>query len=394
MTSASWGPEEVGLTQSACAALAEVIIHGPLARAELARRLALSPPSLTKIARPLLDAGYIRERPAAQDGNMGRPSLPLEVVPERAFFIGMKLASDKLFTVLVDLTSTVRVELSQSLVRAEVDYVLQEIVDVVLGITANYPGVMGIGIGLAGRNQPIDSHVHHSLFLGWDDVPLVALLEERVGLPVVLANDVRALAAAEHWFGAATGVRNFALITAGAGIGCAIVLHDRVIQGVRGSAGILSHFPIDDRGPLCELGHRGCASAFATTRAITTAIGVPLGRPGMSLDEAAGLARSGHPLAKRVFDDAGRAVGTLVGQVNNILDVDLVILSGEANAIFELAAEPMASAVRQACDMPMQARIVVRPLTFSAWARGAAVVAIQRHIDLGLRWDRPARPVA
>jgi predicted NBD/HSP70 family sugar kinase len=325
---------------------------------------------------------------------MGRPSLPLEVVPERAFFIGMKLTDNTLFTVLVDLASAVRVELSRPLINAEVDYVLGEITDVVIGIVAQYPDIAGIGIGLAGRNLPTDTHVHDSEFLGWDNVPLATLVEERVGLPVVLANDVRALAAAEHWFGAATGVSDFAVITAGAGIGCAIVLHDRVVEGVRGSAGSLTHFPIDDRGPLCPLGHRGCASAFATSWAITRAIGTPLGRPGMSLAEAADLARGGHPLARRVFDDAGRAVGTLVGQVDNILDVDLIILSGEANAIFELAAEPIAAAIAHACELPVKARVVVRPLGFSAWARGAAVVAIQRHIDLGLRWDKHVRPVA
>src|ERR1700751_4365172 len=102
--------QQGGLADSVRVTLTEVIIHGPLARAELARRLSLSPPSLTKIARPLLDIGYIRERPAALGGSMGRPSLPLEVVPERAFFIGMKLTSDALFTVLVDLSSAVRVE--------------------------------------------------------------------------------------------------------------------------------------------------------------------------------------------------------------------------------------------------------------------------------------------
>ncbi len=325
---------------------------------------------------------------------MGRPSLPLEVVPERAFFIGMKLTSDTLFTVLVDLASAVRVELSRPLLSTEVDYVLGEITDVAMGLAAQHPGIAGIGIGLAGRNQPIDTRVHYSQFLGWDDIPLATLVEERVGLPVVLANDVRALAAAEHWFGAARGVSDFAMVTAGAGIGCAIVLHDQVIQGFRGSAGSLTHFPIDDRGPLCELGHRGCASAFATIPAMTRAIGTALGRPDMSLAEGADLARAGHPLAKRVFEDAGRAVGTLVGQVNNILDVELIILSGEADAIFELAAGSIDSAIAQACELPARAQMVVRPLGFSAWARGAAVVAIQRHIDLGLRWDGRVRPVA
>jgi predicted NBD/HSP70 family sugar kinase len=386
--------QQGGLADSVRVTLTEVIIHGPLARAELARRLSLSPPSLTKIARPLLDIGYIRERPAALGGSMGRPSLPLEVVPERAFFIGMKLTSDALFTVLVDLSSAVRVELFSPLINTEVNYVIDEIADVVISLAAQYSGIAGIGIGLAGKNQPTDTNVHYSQFLGWDNVPLATLVEERVGLPVVLANDVRALAAAEHWFGAATDVSHFALITAGAGIGCAIVLHDRVIQGVRGSAGSLTHFPIDDRGPLCPLGHRGCASAFATSQAITQAIGTALGRTGMSLAEAADLARSGHPLAMRVFNDAGRTVGTLVGHLNNILDVDLIILSGEADAIFELAAEPISAAISQTCEAPIQAQIVVRPLGFSTWARGAAVVAIQRHIDFGLRWDKHVRPVA
>ena len=85
---------------------------------------------------------------------------------------------------------------------------------------------------------------------------------------------------------------------------------------------------------------------------MTRAIGTALGRPDMSLAEEADLARAGHPLAKRVFEDARAPVGTLVGQVNNILDVELIILSGEADAIFELAAGSIDSAIAQACELP------------------------------------------
>ena len=81
----------------------EVLRHGPLARAELARRLGLSPPSLTRLTAPLIEAGLLTETSARRPVGAGRPSRPLDVVPEACHFVGVKLTEDESYCVLTNL---------------------------------------------------------------------------------------------------------------------------------------------------------------------------------------------------------------------------------------------------------------------------------------------------
>lgn len=101
---------------------------------------------------------------------------------------------------------------------------------------------MAVGISLAGPVSPHSEIIASSPFLGWTDVPLVRMVQDRTTLPTVVQNDVRALTAAEHWFGAAAGCRDFALITIGAGVGCGLVMDDRLVDGMSGASGQVGHF--------------------------------------------------------------------------------------------------------------------------------------------------------
>ena len=79
--------------------------------------------------------------------------------------------------------------------------------------------------------------LHQSPFLDWRDVPLREMVSERMGLPVVIENDVNALAVAEQWFGAGSSFSSFVVVTVGAGVGCGIVLDGRLWHGASGAAG-------------------------------------------------------------------------------------------------------------------------------------------------------------
>lgn len=381
------GTSPVRLTDAMRSVFVELLVHGPLSRAEAARRLALSPSALTKVTKPFIEAGYLREQAAGEGtATVGRPSQPLEVDASRMSFVGIKLTADELFAVRTDLAAAVQAETSRPLIDHEIDNVLGQIVQAIADLTGDAAGgerppLSAVGISLAGTATPSDPVVHTSPFLGWSQLPLGSLVEEAVGVPTVLDNDVRALTRVQQWFGEGVGHSSFALITVGAGIGCGLVIGDRLVTGQAGAAGLVGHLSINDRGPMCELGHRGCARAYVSSPAIRRSVAGTLDRPDLTFDDCLALARDGHPVARRVFDEAGSALGQVVATVANITGPELVILSGEAVHMYAVCADAFQTALaRHTHWTSTPVRVVVKPFAFNEWARGAAVTALQHQL--------------
>lgn len=359
----------------------ELLVHGPMSRAEVARRLDLSPSALTKLTKPLLENGYLVEQPVGNRNAVGRPSLPLSVDASRAQFIGIKLTADELFGVRTDLRATVHAEARLSLPDHDVATIVAQVATAVRQLSEPDHRITGIGLSLAGVVFPGDPVVHASPFLGWRQVPLADLVREQTGLPVVLDNDVRALTAAQQWFGAGVGQRSFALITVGAGIGCGLVMNDRLATGHSRATGLIGHLVIDGNGPLCEQGHRGCARAYATSTAVRRAIRSTLDRPELTFDDCLALARSGDAVARRVVDDAGRALGQVVATVANLTGPDVVILSGEAIGMIAISDAAFHASLNEHTHWTTDpVPVVIRPFAFNEWARGAAVAALQYQV--------------
>lgn len=372
---------EVYLTEGMRTVFVELLVHGPLSRAEAARRLDLSPSALTKLTKPLLQSGYLLQQAVGDRGAMGRPSQPLAVDPARASLIGLKLTADELFAVRTDLQAQIQCEVRHVLPSHDVPDVVGCIVQAVRDLTASGQRPAAVGISLAGTASAGDPVVPTSPFLGWRDVPLGDLVTAATGLPAVVENDVRALTAAQQWFGAGVGRSSFALITVGAGLGCGLVIGDRLVRGPGRGTGLVGHLSIHDSGPLCEMGHRGCARAYASSAAIRRAVATTLEQPELTFEACLALAERGQQAARRVFDEAGRALGQVVATVANITGVELVVLSGEAVAMYDMCVESFQAALIEHThwtSTPVE--VVVRPFTFSEWARGAAVTALQYRI--------------
>jgi predicted NBD/HSP70 family sugar kinase len=244
------------------------------------------------------------------------------------------------------------------------------------------PLVATVGISLAGPVDPQSQVVTRSPFLGWENVPVGRLIQERTGLPTVIENDVRALTAAEHWFGAAAGATNFALVTIGTGIGCGVVIDDRLVDGHIGAAGHIGHLPVTASGPLCERGHRGCARSYLSSSAMVTQAAMALQRPDLTYDELLALAEQGNKVASRVVHDAGYALGTLVGLITAITGPSKVIISGEGVTMVPLVMDVVQERAREIEHWAVpEVPIEIAPFGFMEWARGAAVIALQHLLE-------------
>lgn len=369
------------INPSARAVFEEVLVAGPLSRSELARRVGLSPASLTKITRPLIDAGYFVALESEVDGSNGRPSQPLDLDVDFAHFVGIKLTGDSLFAARTDARGNILDSLQAALLDQAGESVVAQIAKAVATLTRGDARIVGIGVSLSGNASRQESTVRNSPFLHWRGIPLATMVRDATGIPTVLENDVRALTAAEQWFGEAAGLDSFAVITLGAGIGCGIVANGHQVEGHQGASGLIGHMPIDERGPLCYAGHRGCAHAYATTSGIAKSISAGLGVSQLSFDECIELARQGDAIANAVFVEAGRAVGTMLALVINLIGPDRLFIAGEGTAIFTIGEQAARSRLAELLHWTAtEVEIVVQPFGFVEWARGAAVVAIQQHV--------------
>jgi predicted NBD/HSP70 family sugar kinase len=364
------------LNEAERGAVRDVLIHGPRSRAEIARTLGLSKTSLTRVTRHLVEVGLLTEGSVELRGWTGRPSELMHVGLDSRHFFGVKLTGDALFWVVTDLGARVVESGDELLADRAVDSVLEQIAGVYRGVESRYPTLTAAGLCIAGDISVLAGRqiVLDSPFLGWRDVPVAELLGARLGIPVTVENDVRALTAAELWFGAGAGCESLALITVGAGVGFGFVSSGRLIEGHRGGAGRLDHFPIDPSGPICKLGHRGCASGFLPNRAIVDALRMQ----GVEYADAVGLAREGYPAAVRAFGDAGHALGILIGTIANMLDPEKIVLTGDGLAVVELA-RPRLDAAIASVRVPQTAPtpLVVVPFEFEEWARAGAVAGIR-----------------
>ncbi len=373
----STGPAP-SIGESALGLARAVLMHGPISRGDLGRRLGLSPASLTRLSKPFLDSGLFVEVSDSQTSGVGRPTKPLDVRLDGRRFVGVKLTGDGAFGVLTDLRVNELASAHRRLDGRDVAGVVRQLCSLVLEL-ANGAPLAALGVTVGG--QVIGSRVvARAPFLAWRDVDLASALEAGLGIPVLVENDVVGLAAAEQWFGAGRRTASFAVVTVGIGVGYGLVINDQVISTRDSGLGLGGHVPLDADGPLCGSGHRGCSDAMLTQGSIRAQVSASLGREA-EYDEVLALAAAGVPAALSVLQASGRALGRLVALIANIAMIDTVVLSGEGIGLWTVVADQIVAAAhgdRDAEATPV--RISVDDTGTSSWARGAAAVAIQRTL--------------
>ncbi|MBI4899914.1 MAG: ROK family transcriptional regulator [Actinobacteria bacterium] len=357
----------------------DVLLHGPLARTELARRANLSTASLSRLTKPLIDSGLLVEVDDIQpEPTGGRPLQPLDVDPRVAHFVGVKLTADAAYAAVTDLRAVV-VTRGTAPIDSHEPSVIGGVIAELTRELADGLEIEAVGVCLGGAVS--DYHiVRRAAFLGWENVDLSEEIAPRVATPIVASNDLESLLEAERWFGAGREVGNFAVLTTGPGVGCGLVVNDGLVTSPDAGFGLVGHQLIDANGPLCAEGHRGCAAVLLSMDSIERLVSEALGRS-VTFDQALDLTSAGDPEAERIVSAAARAYGLLIAMVANIGMPQKVILTGEGWRLAAVGAAALAAGLREGRH-PLAAplELEVLPDDPYMWARGAAAVAIQRTI--------------
>ncbi|MFJ4980776.1 ROK family protein [Streptomyces coeruleorubidus] len=372
---ASWPP----LSPGERAVAIEVLVHGPLSRTELARRLGLSAGSLTRLTKPLIESGLLVEVAEAgvpAEARQGRPSTPLDVVADSWSFLGFKITEDMVYGVVTTLRSDIVARHDRPLTTHDPAEVADVLGEMTAELTRDHPRLAGIGIGVGGFVQD-RAVVGESPFLLWRDVPLAELVEERTGLPVVVENDVAALVEAETWFGAGRGLDRFVVLTIGAGIGYGLVLGGKRVPCAEEDRGFGRHWIVDPGGPLTPDGRRGSAVSLLAIPNIRYQVQAATGRD-RTYEEILAAAAAGDPMPARVVAEAARALGTLVAQISNFVMPQKILLAGEGVGLMDVAGKTVEETVRDnRHPLAAPVELETKVSDFHDWARGAAVLAIK-----------------
>lgn len=352
----------------------DILVHGAQTRSSLGQRMGISAATVTRLVRPLLEAEVLVEAEALRTADRGRTAFALDVVPSRYRFIGVKLTANTAYAVVTDLRAAVLDEASLPLHSLEVVDVVATVGRIVAELTTrDAHAVSAVGVTVGGL-VTAGEVVADSPFMHWRNVPLRSMLAAELALPVYLENDVVGLTKVQHWFGEGTGHDSFALITVGAGIGYGLVInHQEIPTGIAP----ISHYPVDPKGRTCPHGHRGCMTAMLSSESIASAVSELTGR-NVDFDTVLAFAGRGDADAVAVVDSAAYALGRAAAAVSTMTGVRRIILSGEGVEVAHIGSESLRAGVTEFDIREIDYHdLVVRPMTFHEWARGAAVVAIQ-----------------
>jgi glucokinase len=274
--------------------------------------------------------------------------------------LGIDLGGSKILTAVVDPQGEVlSVDESVTPVTDKREAVIQSVVDSAhralkqAGVAVSK--VCAIGIGAAGISNPEAGILFTSPNLpGLRNVLLRDIMQERLGKRTFLINDANAAALGEFYFGAAQGVHNFVYVTLSTGIGGGIVINGKIYTGAIGAAGEVGHMTIDENGPICNCGNRGCWEMLASGTALAREARNRIREGGRTsiLEYAEGdiekvtaqaihsAARQGDSLAKELIARTGHYVGVGLANLINIFNPELIVIGGGLSSIGDMLLKP------------------------------------------------------
>jgi predicted NBD/HSP70 family sugar kinase len=264
-------------------------------------------------------------------------------------------------------------------------------------IPAAHP--VAVGVAISGLVDAAHGLCHVCANIpGWRDLPIGTGLATLLGVEVRVDDCACAQALAEERCGVARGARDFLFVNVGIGIGAALYIDGRLYHGPGGLAGELGHITVDEDGPACGCGNRGCAEALVGAPAIvrrarellaTHTYGslitadVDGDSAPLRVEHLAASAAAGDKLAFRVLNEAGEHLGVAIAAALNLLGSPLVVLGGGVVG----AGEPFLGAVQRTVRLralppvARQARIVPSVLDDHAAALGAGLAALDHYLS-------------
>jgi len=330
------------------ARILDAITHyGALTQVELAAVTGLSPATVSNIVKEQAAAGVLTTTPASRSG---RRAVRVTLAREMGLVVGLHVSS-QLRLALADAGHQVLAERMLPLARdhradSELDRVMLLIQDMAESVGAGLGEVLAVGVGLAAPVDPRTGIIATAgLLRGWDGVPVAEELESRLHRPVFVDNEANLGALGEYRMGAAQGIRQAAYLRVSHGVGAGLIVDGRVYRGGSGKAGEIGHLTMDERGPVCRCGNRGCLETLVGASALAAQF--PGSHGDVKLRDIVLRADAGDAKARRVIADAGRHLGIALAGLSNLIDPHRIVVGGELAEAGEMLLSPLRHALER-----------------------------------------------
>ncbi|MCY0901252.1 MAG: ROK family protein [Firmicutes bacterium] len=365
-------------------------LRSPISRTQIARDSGLNKATLTALINDLIGEGYVLEVGHGQS-NVGRKPVLLQFNGQLGTVFGLDIGVDYLKFVVTDFGANILFAHQRTLpdktnVAAIVDACVLGFDTCRAQVATKHHALSGVGVAVPGLVDHRSGTVLHAPNLGWRDVPLQSLLEDRMGQPVWVDNEANVAALAEQRYGSARDLLDFVYISAGIGIGTGLISDGRPLRGANGMAGEFGHMTIDHDGPLCRCGNRGCLEIYASERALLD-----------HFERISGKAVSFESFRERLLaDDPDAAASTAkiagylaIGILNllNGLNPSAVYLGNQLGRLSDWLIPPIVQTLSERSLTAAHAAIDIRAsaLGDNAGVIGAAALAIDHHLNRNLR---------
>ncbi|MFH9108223.1 ROK family protein [Streptomyces albus] len=340
-----------------------VRMAGSLTQAEIARTTGLSAATVSNIVRELKDASTVEVTPTSSGGRRARA---VSLSADAGIVVGVDFGHSHLRVAVGNLAHTVLAEeaepidvdasADQGLDRAE--HLVRHLVEK-SGISPSK--IIGVGLGVPG---PIDMETgvlgSTAILPGWVGTNPRDELAGRLGVPVYVDNDANLGALGEQVWGAGHGARDLAYIKVASGVGAGLVINGQIYRGPGGTAGEIGHITLDESGPVCRCGNRGCLETFTAARYVLPLLHSSHGTD-LTMTRVVQLAAEGDPGCRRVLADIGRHIGSGVASLCNLLNPSRVVLGGDLADAGDLVLDPVRDSVARYAIPSAARRLTVLP---------------------------------
>jgi glucokinase-like ROK family protein len=376
---------------------------GVASRAAIARHTGLSRSTVSSLVNELQETGLVVDRSNGGDpedkARGGRPPMMIALDRSAGVAVGIDFGKRHLAVAASDLSHTILTESWREMpegydAQSGLDGATDLVREVLASADLDRDSVIGVGLGLPGPINLATGTIGSSAILpGWVGVQVADQMSDLLGLPVLVDNDANLGALSELHWGAGKGSSNLAYLKVATGIGAGLVIGGRVFRGTGGTAGEIGHTMIDETGPICRCGSRGCLETMAAGPAIVDLLRPSLGDD-LTAEAVLERADDGDPGCRRAIGDAGRYIGSALADLCNLVNPERIVVGGSIGASGDLLLEPMREALRHRAIPSAAEDVEIVPSTLGNRAELLGTVALVLYEGQPAGFATQAAPAA
>lgn len=339
------------------------IYNGSSTITDLSKELDLSVPTVTKFISEMCEEGYINDYGKLETSGGRHPSL-YGLNPESGYFIGVDIKKFAINLALINFKGDMlELKMNTPYKFENTPEALEElcklIKDFIAETEVKLEKVMNICINISGRVNP-ESGYSFSMF-NFSENPLADVLRKKIGFPVCIDNDTRAMTYGEYMKGCVTGEKNIIFVNISWGLGISIIIDGKIYTGKSGFSGEFGHINVFDNEIICHCGKKGCLETEASGSAFhriflerikngeTSILSERLKEKNkaLTLDELIAAACKEDPLCIEIVEEIGQKLGKQIAGLINIFNPELVIIGGTLSLTGDYITQPIKTAVRK-----------------------------------------------